>query len=78
MLFSEANRKECNRIKSLNIPTAEKFALLKLLLERDRKEKEAYLATPEGIAKMAAIKAEIAAMSEEDAFAMNFEREMRL
>ena len=71
-MFSEANRKERNRIKSLNISTAEKIALLKPLLERDRKEEKAYWATPEGIAKMAAIDAELATMSEEDIFACRF------
>ena len=62
-MFSEANRKERNRIKSLNIPTAEKFALLKLLLERDRKEEEAYYATPEGMAARAKAEAIVARMS---------------
>ncbi len=65
-MFSEANRKERNRIKSLNIPVAEKFALLKPLLERDRKEEEAYWATPEGMAKLAEAKAIVAAMSMEE------------
>ena len=62
-MFSEANSKEGNRIKSLNISTAEKIALLKPLLERDSKERAAYEASPEGKAVMAEAKRIVDAMS---------------